>query len=90
MDTTCGAHALVGGVAMKNATVAQRLVDAGMIILGKANMTQFCGLKMQPISPGYSPVGGQTQSPYVAGGVDLKGAMMSHSVSGRSCCGEET
>jgi len=81
MDTTCGAHALIGAVARRNATIAKRLIDAGAIVLGKANLTQFCGLKMQPISPGYSPVGGQTQSPYVQGGLQPDDLMFSHSVS---------
>jgi len=80
MDTTCGAHALVGAVARRNATIAQRLIDAGAIVLGKANLTQFCGLKQQPITPGWSPVGGQTQSPYVLGGLQPDDFMFSHSV----------
>jgi amidase len=37
-----------------------------MIILGKANMTEFCGLKNPSMPPGWSAVGGQCQSPYVA------------------------
>jgi len=44
IDTPCGAHALVGTVARRNTTITQRLVNAGAIILGKANLTHFCGL----------------------------------------------
>jgi len=36
---------------------------------------------MQPISgPGYSPIGGQTQSPYVLGGLQPDDLMFSHTV----------
>jgi amidase len=37
-----------------------------MIIMGKANLTEFCGLKNPSMPPGWSAVGGQCQSPYVA------------------------
>ena len=39
MDTTAGAYAFVGAVARKNSEVAQQLLDSGLIILGKANLT---------------------------------------------------
>ena len=34
--------------------------------MGKANLTEFCGLKNPSMPPGWSAVGGQCQSPYVA------------------------
>jgi amidase len=39
MDTTAGAWAFVGAKATKNGTIVQNLIDAGLIILGKTNMT---------------------------------------------------
>lgn len=66
MDTTVGSYAFVGCVPKKNATVVDRLTRKGMIILGKANLTEFCGLKTPLMPPGWSAVGGQTQSPYIA------------------------
>jgi amidase len=39
MSTTAGSWAFVGSKAKRNSAVAQRLVDAGMIIVGKGNMT---------------------------------------------------
>jgi len=39
MDTTAGAYALVGIEAKGNCPVVQRLLDAGMVILGKTNLT---------------------------------------------------
>jgi|TARA_R110002003_G_scaffold116_28_gene10306 amidase len=37
-----------------------------MIVIGKANLTEFCGLKNPSMPPGWSAVGGQCQSPYVS------------------------
>lgn len=39
MSTTCGSIALVGSTAPKNSAIAQRLIGAGLIIMGKTNMT---------------------------------------------------
>lgn len=39
MSTTAGSLAFVGSEASKNSAIAQRLTDAGLIILGKSNMT---------------------------------------------------
>lgn len=66
MDTTVGSYAFVGGRPKKNATIVESLIRNGMIILGKANLTEFCGLKTPQMPPGWSAVGGQCQSPYVS------------------------
>jgi amidase len=39
MGTTAGSRALVGARASANSAIAQRLLDQGLIILGKTNMT---------------------------------------------------
>lgn len=39
MSTTAGSLAFIGSKASKNGSITQRLIDAGLIILGKANMT---------------------------------------------------
>ena len=39
--TTCGSVALKDYVPPFNATVVQRLLDAGTILLGKTNMDEF-------------------------------------------------
>lgn len=39
--TTCGSHILEGYVPLFTATAVQRLQDAGVIMLGKANMDEF-------------------------------------------------
>ncbi|CDM34983.1 Amidase [Penicillium roqueforti FM164] len=67
MSTTAGSYAFVGAKASKNGAITQRLIDAGLIILGKANMTEFAGMKMTMMMPGWSAHGGQTLSPYTPG-----------------------
>lgn len=65
MSTTCGSLAFVGAKTSKNAIIVQKMIDGGLIILAKANMTEFCGMKMTYMMPGWSAHGGQTLSPYV-------------------------
>ncbi|KAJ4158222.1 uncharacterized protein LMH87_008755 [Akanthomyces muscarius] len=64
MPTTVGAAVFSGMTAKRSAPLVDRLQEAGMIILGKANMTEFCGLKSNSIKSGWSTYGGQTNSPY--------------------------
>lgn len=45
MTTTAGVAAFLDLKAKANSVLAQRLLNAGMIILGKTNMTELCGLK---------------------------------------------
>ncbi|KAF2803974.1 uncharacterized protein BDZ99DRAFT_526016 [Mytilinidion resinicola] len=53
MDTTVGSYAFVGAILKKNTTIVDRLQKKGMIILGKSNMTEFCGLKTPLMPPGW-------------------------------------
>lgn len=39
MSNTAGSWAFVGAKASKNSAIAQLLIDAGLIIIGKGNMT---------------------------------------------------
>ncbi|MCU0499954.1 MAG: Asp-tRNA(Asn)/Glu-tRNA(Gln) amidotransferase subunit GatA [Anaerolineae bacterium] len=41
VETTCGSQILKGYVPVFNATCVQRLIDAGMVLLGKLNMDEF-------------------------------------------------
>ncbi|KKP02349.1 hypothetical protein THAR02_05549 [Trichoderma harzianum] len=66
MDTTCSSYALVGAKA-PNAPIVNRLLKAGMIVIAKANLSQWAGSKGFGMVSGWSAVGGQTQSPYVKG-----------------------
>ncbi|KAJ6011058.1 amidase signature enzyme [Penicillium sp. IBT 35674x] len=86
MSTTAGSYAFVGAKASKNGAITQRLIDAGLIILGKANMTEFAGMKMTMMMPGWSAHGGQTLSPYV-GKMDENEKILGHSAPGGSSTG---
>ncbi|EQL01229.1 Amidase signature domain protein [Ophiocordyceps sinensis CO18] len=86
MTTTCGSLALVGSKSSRNSAIAQRLVDAGLIILGKTNMTEFAGMKMTMMMSGWSSHGGQTLSPYV-GKIEDKETILGHSAPGGSSTG---
>ncbi|KAF2105614.1 amidase signature domain-containing protein [Lophiotrema nucula] len=65
LPTTVGSLALVESQIPKNATIIDALVQQGLIILGKTNLTEFCGFKG---TGGWSAVGGMCQSPYIPGG----------------------
>jgi amidase len=63
--TTAGSLALADAHARRDATVAQRLRDAGAVILGKANLTEFANILAIDMPSGYSSLGGQVRNPYV-------------------------
>ena len=57
--TTAGSIALDGVAPKDDATVVRRLRDAGALILGKANLSEFAGWVDLSMPPGYSSLGGQ-------------------------------
>ena len=67
MQTTAGSLALVGSVPPKDAFVAKRLRDAGAVILGKTNLSEWANIRSSHSSSGWSGRGGQTHNPYVLG-----------------------
>jgi len=64
MMTTAGSLALVGAPPRQDATVVRRLRDAGAIILGKANLSEWANFRGFRSSSGWSARGGQTRNPY--------------------------
>ena len=60
MQTTAGSNVLAGVPASRDAFVIERLRAAGVILLGKANLTEWAGGGGRN---GYS-TGGQTLNPY--------------------------
>jgi len=65
MMTTAGSLALNGHYASKNSTVAQKLIDAGAIIIGKTNLSEWANFRSLRSSSGWSGRGGQTRNPYI-------------------------
>jgi amidase len=65
MMTTAGSFALVGDPPAQDATVARKLRDAGAILMGKANLSEWANFRSTNSSSGWSARGGQTRNPYV-------------------------
>ena len=64
MQTTAGSLALVGSVPPKDAFVAKKLRDAGAVILGKTNLSEWANIRSSHSTSGWSGRGGQTHNPY--------------------------
>jgi amidase len=62
--TTAGSLALEGARAKDDATVVKLLRQAGAVILGKANLTEFANIIAIDMPAGYSSLGGQVKNPY--------------------------
>jgi amidase len=65
MQTTAGSLAMVGNRAKEDAFIIRQLRDAGAIILGKTNMTEWSNFRSVNAVSGWSSRGGQTKNPYV-------------------------
>jgi amidase len=70
--TTAGSLALADAQAQRDATVVKLLRQAGAVILGKANLTEFANILALDMPSGYSSLGGQVRNPY-APHLDAKG-----------------
>jgi amidase len=64
METTAGSLALVGLKATADSTVAARLREAGIVILGKTNLSEWANIRSFSSTSGWSGRGGQTGNPY--------------------------
>jgi amidase len=64
MHTTAGSLALLGARPAQDATVAAKLRQAGAILLGKANMSEWANFRSSHSSSGWSGRGGQARNPY--------------------------
>ncbi|MDP1636388.1 MAG: amidase family protein, partial [Gallionellaceae bacterium] len=63
MPTTVGSFAMLENMPAQDSEVARRLRAAGVVILGKANTSQWAGLRTTSAFAG-STVGGTTRNPY--------------------------
>ena len=64
MQTTAGSTALIGSKPTRDAFVAKRLREAGAVILGKTNLSEWANFRSNHSSSGWSGRGGQTKNPY--------------------------
>ncbi|MCF3106530.1 amidase [Streptomyces roseoverticillatus] len=65
MPTTAGSLALAGSPPHTDAALVTRLRDAGAVILGKTNLSEWANFRAAKPTSGWSAVGGQTRNPYV-------------------------
>jgi len=65
MMTTAGSLALLGSLAPQDAFIVKKLRDAGAVILGKTNLSEWANFRSTHSSSGWSGRGGQTKNPYV-------------------------
>ncbi len=64
MHTTAGSLALADHIAKDDAFLVARLREAGAIILGKANLSEWANFRSRHSSSGWSSIGGQTRNAY--------------------------
>ena len=70
MQTTAGSWALLGSIVPRDAQIVSLLREAGAVIIGHANMSEWSSVRSKSYSTGFSPRGGQTRNPY-----DLSGSL---------------
>lgn len=64
MQTAAGSLALLGSPARQDSTVARKLREAGAVILGKTNMSEWANFRSFFSSSGWSGRAGQCLNPY--------------------------
>jgi amidase len=64
MQTTAGSLALVGSHPAQDSAVAQKLREAGAVILGKTNLSEWANIRSSHSTSGWSGRGGLTKNPY--------------------------
>src|ERR1700724_1854454 len=64
MQTTAGSLALLGSRPVRDSFVAQKLREAGAVILGKTNLSEWANIRSSHSVSGWSGRGGLTRNPY--------------------------
>ena len=64
LPTTAGSLALANNVTNRDAPLVARLRAAGVIIVGKANLSEWANIRSNNSISGWSALGGQTRNPY--------------------------
>ena len=64
MPNTAGSLALTKNIPARDAPLVRGLIDAGAIILGKSNLSEWANIRSDFSSSGWSAVGGLARNPY--------------------------
>jgi len=64
LPTTAGSLALADNVTGRDAPLVKRLTDAGAVILGKTNLSEWANFRSTRSISGWSAVGGLVRNPY--------------------------
>ncbi len=64
LGTTAGSLALADAPPARDATAVARLREAGAVVLGKTNLSEWANFRSRHSSSGWSAVGGQTRNPH--------------------------
>jgi amidase len=64
MQTTAGSLALIGSRPAEDSGVVRRLRQAGAIVLGKTNLSEWANIRSSHSTSGWSGRGGLTKNPY--------------------------
>ena len=65
LPTTAGSLALAKNVRTVSATVIRNLRRAGVVILGRTNLSEWANIRSEHSTSGWSAVGGLTRNPYM-------------------------
>jgi amidase len=64
LPATAGSLALAGNVTNRDAPLVARLRQAGAVIVGKANLSEWANIRDNDSISGWSAIGGQTRNPH--------------------------
>ena len=65
LPATAGSLALVDTPVVKDSSIASRLRDAGAIIIGATNLSEWANIRSEKSTSGWSAVGGLTANPWI-------------------------
>ncbi|MGH8283945.1 MAG: amidase [Gammaproteobacteria bacterium] len=65
MQTTAGSLAMIGAPASRDATLVAKLRQAGAVLLGKGNLSEWANFRSSHSTSGWSGQGGLTHNPYI-------------------------
>ena len=63
--TTAGSLALAGNITHRDSPAVARLRAAGVVVLGKTNLSEWANIRSSRSISGWSAIGGLTRNPYV-------------------------